>query len=187
MNSRLIAGIGLGAVLAVAVALAQSNPPAQNKTASLRPVVGRSVVSTQLGIVAASHPLAARAGVEMLERGGNAPSGAAAHRSDSPARLLPSPCGRTRVPSCRAALLAVAGCLVAGGMRRQHHVRTLHLQTVVVGNRRPVPADFARGAAGEPWPAELQRGADARLETQCAIGCAARSRGAVRGHLGATR
>lgn len=37
-----------------------------------RPVVGRSVVSTQLGIVAASHPLAARAGVEMLERGGNA-------------------------------------------------------------------------------------------------------------------
>jgi gamma-glutamyltranspeptidase/glutathione hydrolase len=37
-----------------------------------RPFVGRSVVSTQLGIVAASHPLAARAGVEMLERGGNA-------------------------------------------------------------------------------------------------------------------
>src|SRR5262245_16792471 len=37
-----------------------------------RPNVGRSVVSTQLGIVAASHPLAARAGVEMLERGGNA-------------------------------------------------------------------------------------------------------------------
>jgi gamma-glutamyltranspeptidase/glutathione hydrolase len=37
-----------------------------------RPSVGRSIVSTQLGIVAASHPLAARAGVEMLERGGNA-------------------------------------------------------------------------------------------------------------------
>lgn len=37
-----------------------------------RPVVGRSMVATQYGIVAASHPLAARAGVEMLERGGNA-------------------------------------------------------------------------------------------------------------------
>jgi len=37
-----------------------------------RPIVGRSVVSTTLGIVAASHPLAARAGTEMLERGGNA-------------------------------------------------------------------------------------------------------------------
>src|ERR1044071_6294028 len=36
------------------------------------PVVGRSIVATQRGIVAASHPLAARAGVEMLERGGNA-------------------------------------------------------------------------------------------------------------------
>jgi gamma-glutamyltranspeptidase / glutathione hydrolase len=37
-----------------------------------RPNVGRSIVSTKFGIVAASHPLAARAGVEMLERGGNA-------------------------------------------------------------------------------------------------------------------
>jgi gamma-glutamyltranspeptidase / glutathione hydrolase len=37
-----------------------------------RPMVGRSIVSTPFGIVAASHPLAARAGVEMLERGGNA-------------------------------------------------------------------------------------------------------------------
>src|SRR6185503_4170581 len=37
-----------------------------------RPIVGRSIVSTKLGIVAASHPLAARAGTEMLERGGNA-------------------------------------------------------------------------------------------------------------------
>ena len=39
---------------------------------SRRPLVGRSVVSSTLGIVAANHPLAARAGVEMLERGGNA-------------------------------------------------------------------------------------------------------------------
>ena len=33
---------------------------------------GRSKVATQYGIVAASHPLAARAGVQVLERGGNA-------------------------------------------------------------------------------------------------------------------
>lgn len=37
-----------------------------------RPVVGRSVVATTFGIVAASQPLAARAGVQILERGGNA-------------------------------------------------------------------------------------------------------------------
>ncbi len=35
-------------------------------------VAGRSVVATELGIVAASQPLAARAGVQILERGGNA-------------------------------------------------------------------------------------------------------------------
>src|ERR671921_445432 len=35
-------------------------------------VVGRSRVATRYGIVAASQPLAARAGVQMLERGGNA-------------------------------------------------------------------------------------------------------------------
>jgi gamma-glutamyltranspeptidase/glutathione hydrolase len=37
-----------------------------------RPAVGRSLVATELGIVAASQPLAARAGVQILERGGNA-------------------------------------------------------------------------------------------------------------------
>jgi gamma-glutamyltranspeptidase / glutathione hydrolase len=36
------------------------------------PLVGRSVVATTFGIVAASQPLAARAGVQILERGGNA-------------------------------------------------------------------------------------------------------------------
>lgn len=36
------------------------------------PVVGRSVVATTFGIVAASQPLAAGAGVQILERGGNA-------------------------------------------------------------------------------------------------------------------
>jgi gamma-glutamyltranspeptidase/glutathione hydrolase len=36
------------------------------------PVPGRSVVTTTLGIVAASQPLAAKAGAEILDRGGNA-------------------------------------------------------------------------------------------------------------------
>src|SRR5437763_3550269 len=35
-------------------------------------IVGRSRVATKYGIVAASQPLAARAGVQVLERGGNA-------------------------------------------------------------------------------------------------------------------
>src|SRR5205814_2962127 len=35
-------------------------------------IVGRSRVATRYGIVAASQPLAARAGVQMLERGGSA-------------------------------------------------------------------------------------------------------------------
>ena len=35
-------------------------------------IVGRSRVATKYGIVAASQPLAARAGVQILERGGNA-------------------------------------------------------------------------------------------------------------------
>jgi gamma-glutamyltranspeptidase/glutathione hydrolase len=37
-----------------------------------RPLVGRSLVTTRYGIVAASQPLAARAGTLVLERGGNA-------------------------------------------------------------------------------------------------------------------
>jgi gamma-glutamyltranspeptidase/glutathione hydrolase len=44
----------------------------RNAGQPLRPVVGRSVVATTQGIVAASQPLAARAGVQILERGGNA-------------------------------------------------------------------------------------------------------------------
>ena len=35
-------------------------------------VAGRSKIATKFGIVAASQPLAARAGVQVLERGGNA-------------------------------------------------------------------------------------------------------------------
>src|SRR6266498_2451225 len=37
-----------------------------------RPAAGRSRIATQFGIVAASQPLAARAGAQVLERGGNA-------------------------------------------------------------------------------------------------------------------
>jgi len=44
----------------------------QNARRPQRPIVGRSVVATTQGIVAASQPLAARAGVQILERGGNA-------------------------------------------------------------------------------------------------------------------
>ena len=44
----------------------------QGSKAQHGPLVGRSVVATTFGIVAASQPLAARAGVQILERGGNA-------------------------------------------------------------------------------------------------------------------
>lgn len=45
---------------------------AQRQSSSPPPVIGRSKVATTYGIVAASQPLAARAGVQVLERGGNA-------------------------------------------------------------------------------------------------------------------
>ena len=41
-------------------------------------VAGRSKIATTLGIVAASQPLAARAGVQILERGGTASDAAIA-------------------------------------------------------------------------------------------------------------
>ena len=49
-------------------------PGEQRRDSSGRegPVVGRSMVATTFGIVAASQPLAAHAGVQILERGGNA-------------------------------------------------------------------------------------------------------------------
>lgn len=57
----------------VAVVIAAAVPVAGRQTAKVPPpVVGRSVVATTMGIVAASQPLAARAGVQILERGGNA-------------------------------------------------------------------------------------------------------------------
>jgi gamma-glutamyltranspeptidase / glutathione hydrolase len=63
----------LALVLALASAGRLSGTGAQEQAARSRgPVVGRSVVATTFGIVAASQPLAARAGVQILERGGNA-------------------------------------------------------------------------------------------------------------------
>jgi len=62
------------AVAALLLGVANTGGRAQEppEQAVKGPVVGRSVVATQLGIVAASQPLAARAGVQILERGGNA-------------------------------------------------------------------------------------------------------------------
>jgi gamma-glutamyltranspeptidase/glutathione hydrolase len=62
--SLMVAGIVVGAI-----AQEPAAPPANAR----RPVVaGRSKVMTKYGIVAASQPLAARAGVQILEHGGNA-------------------------------------------------------------------------------------------------------------------
>jgi gamma-glutamyltranspeptidase/glutathione hydrolase len=67
--------IGVWSVaLALLCAGLQQGTRAQERSGDRRPapVVGRSVVATTFGIVAASQPLAARAGVQILERGGNA-------------------------------------------------------------------------------------------------------------------
>lgn len=56
--------LGVTAVTTMSDSVAATDPP--------RPRVGRSLVATRYGIVAASQPLAARAGTLILERGGNA-------------------------------------------------------------------------------------------------------------------
>jgi gamma-glutamyltranspeptidase/glutathione hydrolase len=63
--------IAAAAILSMAIAgvLGAQAPSTQKRPTVL---LGRSKVMTKLGIVAASQPLAARAGVSMLERGGNA-------------------------------------------------------------------------------------------------------------------
>ena len=66
--------VWFGVMCAVAVLAA----PAGRAQERPLPVVGRSMVATTLGIVAASQPLAARAGVQVLERGGNAADAAIA-------------------------------------------------------------------------------------------------------------
>jgi gamma-glutamyltranspeptidase/glutathione hydrolase len=70
MNVRRVAAAVL-ALLCAGLFSAGAQEP-QNDSRPRLPVVGRSVVSTTFGIVAASQPLAARAGVQILERGGNA-------------------------------------------------------------------------------------------------------------------
>ncbi|HEX6315421.1 MAG TPA: gamma-glutamyltransferase, partial [Gemmatimonadaceae bacterium] len=57
--------------LALFLPVAMTSASAQAPTNPL-PIPGRSVVTTSLGIVAASQPLAAKAGAEILDRGGNA-------------------------------------------------------------------------------------------------------------------
>ena len=54
------------------MALVAAMTSAQTTTPNPLPVPGRSIVTTTLGIVAASQPLAAKAGAEVLDRGGNA-------------------------------------------------------------------------------------------------------------------
>jgi len=72
MHSRNLAAITLMIALGVASgAGAQEEQPSTAAQPKV-PVVGRSIVATTFGIVAASQPLAARAGVQILERGGNA-------------------------------------------------------------------------------------------------------------------
>jgi gamma-glutamyltranspeptidase/glutathione hydrolase len=60
--ARILSTIAMGASLATSAG-AQGAP---------MPVTGRSMVTTTLGIVASSSPLAARAGTQVLEMGGNA-------------------------------------------------------------------------------------------------------------------
>src|SRR5436189_4865219 len=67
MRTRLITAF----ILAIACAgtlIARQDPEPPRP----RVVTGRSKIATKFGIVAASQPLAARAGVQILERGGNA-------------------------------------------------------------------------------------------------------------------
>jgi gamma-glutamyltranspeptidase/glutathione hydrolase len=69
MNVRCVATAVVLLALVGAGVVAQEE---QDNPKPKGPIVGRSVVATTFGIVAASQPLAARAGVQILERGGNA-------------------------------------------------------------------------------------------------------------------
>jgi gamma-glutamyltranspeptidase/glutathione hydrolase len=66
-----LAPIAIIGALAVGVIGQEAAPPPGRAPGPLV-TVGRSKIATQYGIVAASQPLAARAGVQVLERGGNA-------------------------------------------------------------------------------------------------------------------
>jgi gamma-glutamyltranspeptidase/glutathione hydrolase len=63
------------------VFLAQMAISQETKTGAPLPVQGRSVIQTKFGIVATSQPLASMAGVQILERGGNAVDAAIAANS----------------------------------------------------------------------------------------------------------
>jgi gamma-glutamyltranspeptidase / glutathione hydrolase len=69
IRSALVSTAVVGALTAAVVG--QEPPPRRGGPAPLV-TVGRSKIATTYGIVAASQPLAARAGVQVLERGGNA-------------------------------------------------------------------------------------------------------------------
>src|SRR5687767_6584124 len=71
MTRQLIATVA-ASMLVVLVATGQEPQEPQTPTLRRPVVVGRSKVATKYGIVAASQVLAARAGVQVLERGGNA-------------------------------------------------------------------------------------------------------------------
>src|SRR5215212_173988 len=68
MNSRAL----LPSVIALVLMLVAGISSQQQVASKPSIVAGRSRVATTFGIVAASQPLAARAGVQILERGGNA-------------------------------------------------------------------------------------------------------------------
>ena len=70
MNVRRLVAAALALLCAGHLSTSAQEP--QNDSRPRLPIVGRSVVATTFGIVAASQPLAARAGVQILERGGNA-------------------------------------------------------------------------------------------------------------------
>src|SRR3954464_5170089 len=67
MKIRAVAPLILAAIVALTV-----TPEGQAPVAKPALVAGRSRIATKYGIVAASQPLAAQAGVQVLERGGNA-------------------------------------------------------------------------------------------------------------------
>jgi gamma-glutamyltranspeptidase/glutathione hydrolase len=69
MKNALVHEITILAALCVATA-AQSSSPQNRRQAN--PVPGRSVVTSRYGVVAATQPMAAMSGVQILERGGNA-------------------------------------------------------------------------------------------------------------------
>src|SRR5258707_12793015 len=71
MKPRLVTFLALS-IAGLSAVLAGQRGPQSPQPARSPVVVGRSKVATTYGIVAASQPLAARAGVQVLERGGNA-------------------------------------------------------------------------------------------------------------------